>query len=693
MSGKEGAAAWLFSSKDLHLSLKSQFDTCLADNFAVFPTTATEVINEFIEAGLEGEVIDEYFATFLNLVRSSQMRSWVINILIRLCQPKPYFAYMMTRGYVETLFSGMIKFRVHGTYDVLSQLFELEATYNTTLILHISTALNELLQAAIHTKTEFQPLILSSFTIEHVDNVKILHNLICDEIESGKLTDKENDLMNLLADLPKLLINMKTLHNTYHSSVEFSLSEEVDSLLRVWQLKLDGAARSAETRNLILSTSQNPMEVENPHSNGLIARRLPYLRHTIGGGEIEILIKPLWTTIDMNIAVEETEKLFVVPITATLQSLQKAFSNFFSRLIHLVYVSKIGESYLLSTQEQLQSLLLDAEQELKSIPGRKVPLIRLQAKQALPGEVTFENAVTILQPRETELLKVQQVAQTHGIKINANFMSEVYTFFESKQKSEIDIEDFVMFMRETLGVSEGATRPLFRAFDTDSSGTLSLSEIAIGLALLVEGSEDDRIIAAFNSYDADRSGNLDYEELSNLVSVVKGVDRAKAQYFTQYAYHFLNLPIEARINLDQFITLVKSHELPLEYLLPDIRQKYYAKLQPQFRTGTNGMPQNYLMQQNMTNMTYVPPIQMMSPQPTFPNLYIPQQPKLNTNAGRMSFFKTNSLPLQQKDFDVYNPFQKSRSMGSAPLHNKQNNINKRLSASDDFIESIKSARR
>ena len=45
-------------------------------------------------------------------------------------------------------------------------------------------------------------------------------------------------------------------------------------------------------------------------------------------------------------------------------------------------------------------------------------------------------------------------------------------------------------MKAVFQVNEDASRPLFRSLDKDASGLLSLSELAIGLAMMVEGTEE-----------------------------------------------------------------------------------------------------------------------------------------------------------------------------------------------------------
>lgn len=183
------------------------------------------------------------------------------------------------------------------------------------------------------------------------------------------------------------------------------------------------------------------------------------------------------------------------------------------------------------------------------------------------------------------VLQVQREALQRGVRIDGSIMNVFYDFFNARGTSAINIEDFVEFMNVKLSVADAKARPLFRMFDTDNSGNLTLSEIAIGLAILVEGSDDDRIIAAFNAYDADKSGQLDFEEVVNLVCVVKSVARHAACLYTKAAFSVLGLKDTDSLSLEQFVKLVKDGHLSLDLLLPNLKSNY--KFGNQFRRSNN----------------------------------------------------------------------------------------------------------
>ena len=54
-------------------------------------------------------------------------------------------------------------------------------------------------------------------------------------------------------------------------------------------------------------------------------------------------------------------------------------------------------------------------------------------------------------------------------------------------------------MEVVMQVPDSASRPLFRAMDTDASGSVSLAELSIGLTNLVEGSEEVRPLSCITN--------------------------------------------------------------------------------------------------------------------------------------------------------------------------------------------------
>ena len=102
---------------------------------------------------------------------------------------------------------------------------------------------------------------------------------------------------------------------------------------------------------------------------------------------------------------------------------------------------------------------------------------------------------------------------------------------------------------------------MFRAFDIDNSGTLSLQEIAIGLGKLMDGDSDDILHVVFRAYDLDHSDSLDFMEITNMISIALGVDNSLAGMYTKAAFQAMNVLENTGITFIQFRDAVQSGKL------------------------------------------------------------------------------------------------------------------------------------
>lgn len=105
--------------------------------------------------------------------------------------------------------------------------------------------------------------------------------------------------------------------------------------------------------------------------------------------------------------------------------------------------------------------------------------------------------------------------------IHFSLIDQVRAKFEGMHAMEIDVEKFVRLLKDDFSVEEVEARELFRAFDIDSNGTLSVAEVVVGLARHAQGDEDDRARLVFDAFDADKRGSLDLGEMTRLFKATK----------------------------------------------------------------------------------------------------------------------------------------------------------------------------
>ncbi|KAF4750803.1 hypothetical protein FOZ62_003486 [Perkinsus olseni] len=97
-------------------------------------------------------------------------------------------------------------------------------------------------------------------------------------------------------------------------------------------------------------------------------------------------------------------------------------------------------------------------------------------------------------------------------------MYKLFKEVDTDNSGELDIDEFTQMFP---GEDAALVRRMFDLFDTDGSGTIELKEFVIGLSSLSSVSTVDKVKFAFNLYDLDNSGFLDYGELLQLLTAAQ----------------------------------------------------------------------------------------------------------------------------------------------------------------------------
>ena len=94
-------------------------------------------------------------------------------------------------------------------------------------------------------------------------------------------------------------------------------------------------------------------------------------------------------------------------------------------------------------------------------------------------------------------------------------------------------------------------------------GTLSLTEIAVGLGKLMDGSPDDRLHIVFQAYDLDHNDSLDFNEIVHMISIAILTDINSATLYARAAFDGMKIPINSSFNFIQFREAVATKKLAI----------------------------------------------------------------------------------------------------------------------------------
>ena len=119
----------------------------------------------------------------------------------------------------------------------------------------------------------------------------------------------------------------------------------------------------------------------------------------------------------------------------------------------------------------------------------------------------------------------------------------------------------------------GVTDPLviahnFNAHDIDRDGTIDFREFAVLLATVANVSNDEKLKLMFRAYDTDHSGNLSLEEVYNIFRAASNMNETTAsddQLLEQVTGVFKEIDLDGNgeISFDEFVQGVNSGKLPI----------------------------------------------------------------------------------------------------------------------------------
>jgi serine/threonine-protein phosphatase 2B regulatory subunit len=147
-------------------------------------------------------------------------------------------------------------------------------------------------------------------------------------------------------------------------------------------------------------------------------------------------------------------------------------------------------------------------------------------------------------------------------------LEQLYTLWGAELNSQISREQFAAGLRG-VGISDPLViEQSFSAFDADGSGHIDFREFVSGMAVLHRGSPEDRLKLMFQSYDLDKNGFLDRDEVFAIFRTAllfSGLARSSAQLehahltsLVDEAFRRVDVNGDNKLDFHEFVLAVNS---------------------------------------------------------------------------------------------------------------------------------------
>ena len=152
---------------------------------------------------------------------------------------------------------------------------------------------------------------------------------------------------------------------------------------------------------------------------------------------------------------------------------------------------------------------------------------------------------------------------------------QVKEVFEKLQKEvpngQLNREQFANFFKNVdpekckLDSHHILTDMIFKSFDSDKDGVLTINEILVGFAVITKGDINHRLEYIFNIYDSDSNGYLTLDEIKEGfkgVFIMAGVDANDFVLETKSNNKMNKLDVnhDGKITKDEFVQAIKANK-------------------------------------------------------------------------------------------------------------------------------------
>jgi Ca2+-binding EF-hand superfamily protein len=495
---------------------------------------------------------------------------------------------------LDELFTLMIKFKHHSTVytEIFQTTTQISSLYNIQTTKHLTLKLTEFLVTSPQS-------VIQHLKVDHIERIQQLHQMIVTELKRNQLslTVELQEMTETVLEFLKLIVSsFQSVTQREDSQHEMRqrqhIIRECDELIGRWNTDLN-AAHQEGLHVAHRHSSSSDMEMAPQAS---ILPLLPHSRYTTES--LIIVAVPLW---------ESCNSLNQYSIYATVYVPPDILLNQLTNGLCVMCQMNVTVNFLfpqtnvltsLTTQEQYYELYGYLQQHHVMHESHVVMTLFLtHVTPPSPRTLTvgtssafntismssyqnpFESNAYQLKQKDLTLKNLQRSLQSQGKSFNMELMSLFYDYIRdcqpqtqtqslsssSSPPQEITQEQFVAALTsEKLNYSPQFASDIFHSFDTDHNGTLSLTEISIGFAKLMNSNYDEKLELIFNAYDRDHNGVLDLEELVDMIRIATGLPSDEARQYAIAVGNAVDENGNNTIEFSEFKEAVYQKLIPLE---------------------------------------------------------------------------------------------------------------------------------
>jgi hypothetical protein len=547
----------------------SPYASALGDGLEVV-RCAMSVLYAMMETGYMGKVLEIFGESIFLLSNISSIRFWMVKILRFCCIHDAVVTakHLVDIGILDLFFGLLLRYKTYQdpSLDIL-HLSELGAYYDLEQLERILESLIALasLQTNSYVDGKTYMTLAHKFTAEHVDMLILLHTSFCYELSTGNLVSPQeasdlnelslmiNQLLSLIGEghsrikLPqsKAIMNSITIHFKHWNE---QLTQAYDEGVKLINETAYGGYRTDKYRRKSFMDANDENNMVSAATSSKAIRSLPFL-HVETTSDFMVVLRPVVLVNHNGVDVlmeSDDEKRYYIHPEISLKDLVFSASYLYEHMLSLFV--RMNAAGVIATTATIANMSLDdrryvaleTDEQLRgyiqhiatttthtlhndgSASGsREIWIYLMSSKSSLNRMIDTESRKKMLEnaalpPKDQVLTEIRRLTYDHNVKIDLGMMENFYKYFEAKRKVEIDLPLFVEAMT-AVSVPEVFAVDMFRAFDIDKSGTLSLKEIAVGLGKLMDGDQDDILHIVFRAYDLDNSDSLDFAEVVHMI--------------------------------------------------------------------------------------------------------------------------------------------------------------------------------